>query len=52
MNDEIIIRQKDIKIRRNWSRNPETKIEPVKKRKRERDNLRKHINEEIYGHED
>lgn len=46
--DSIVIRRRDIKHRRSWGNvNPGTKVEPAKKRKREKDNLRRFINEEL-----
>lgn len=46
--DSIVIRRRDIKIRRSWGNiKPETKVEPTKKRKREKDNLRRYIQEEL-----
>lgn len=46
MDDDLIIRRRDIKVRKTYKLNPGTKIEPAKKRKREKDNLRRFIQEE------
>ena len=40
------INRKDIKVRKAWNQNPGTKVEPAKKKKREKDNIKKQIKNE------
>ena len=47
MEDDLVIRQRDIKVRKKWNIKPETKVMPLKTKKREKDNLRRQIEEEI-----
>ena len=43
----FVINRKEIKIRKKWNINPVTKVLPKKKSKREKDNVRKRIVEEL-----
>lgn len=47
MEDDLIIRQRDIKVRKKWSLNPDTRILPKKRSKREKDSVRKTIKDEL-----
>jgi hypothetical protein len=49
MEEDFTIRQRDIKVRKKWpgDMKPVTKVLPKKRSKREKDNVRKRIHEEL-----
>lgn len=49
----FIIPQKEIRIRKSWGDvKPETKIHKSKKKKREQNNIKREIEEAIYGEDE